>query len=193
MDVGGNLNTAFTFGLLHKSLQDLCAVFNQNDFYPLLESDVAAYLYYRLLTNGCPLLHLYSETRICGIAGENRKYDLVIGFVDIGLACVKPVLIAQLKCFQRWGLSHQQHRRRFEGIVTGDIESLKQASGVLREGRVEIVVDFVFTSQTTGYLNGSWNGRKRKDVLISLCSENALSLIWVHPNREGRLEVEQLV
>jgi len=187
------MDTALALELLRKSLQDLCEVFNQNEFNPLLESDIAAHLYHRLLMNGCPSLHLYSETRICGIDEENRKYDLAIGSVDTELACVKPVLIAQLKCFQRWGFSHQQHRRRFEGIIVEDIESLKQASGVLREGRVEIVADFVHTSQTIGYLNGSWNGKKRRDVLISLCRENALSLIWVHPNPDDKLVVERLV
>jgi hypothetical protein len=163
------LDTLTAFNLLRNSLQDLCDAFNRKEFLPLLEADVAAYLYYRLLENGCPLSNLYSETRVCGIAGQKRKFDVVIGLVNTSLACIQPVLVAQIKCFQRWGLSHQQHRRRFEGIISDDIESLRQVEKVLQSGRIEIVADFVLTPQSTGYLSGTWNNQRRRDVLADLC------------------------
>jgi hypothetical protein len=116
-----NLDTPSAFELLRKSLQELCDAFNRREFSPLLEADVAAYLYHRLLENGCPLPSLYGETRICGIAGKNRKFDIVVGKVNTALACIQPVLVVQIKCFQRWGLSHQQRRRRFAEILSEDI------------------------------------------------------------------------
>ncbi len=174
-------------------MQDLCDVFNRKEFQPLLEADVAAYLYHRLLENGCPLSSLYSETRVCGIGGEKRKFDIVIGAVNTSLACIQPVLVAQIKCFQRWGFTHQQLKRRFEDIITEDIESLKQLAHVLQSGRIEIVADFRFTRQGTGYLSGIWNQQRRRDVLADLCKASGITLFWVRPNRRDELEVEQIV
>jgi hypothetical protein len=188
-----NLDTNSGFELLCKSLQDLCDSFNRKEFQPLLEADAAAYLYHRLLENGCPLPNLYSETRLWGIFGEHRKFDIVIGTIDTSYACIQPILIVQIKCFQRWGLSPQQHRRRFEGIVQEDIESLKQAAGILENGRVELIFDFLSTTQSMGYLSGNWYKKNRRDVLIDLCKCNNISLIWDHPNSQNQMEVEQLV
>jgi len=125
------MDTKTAFNLLQKSLKDLCDAFNQAEFFPLLEADVAAYLYHRLLENGCPLSEVYNETRLCGLPRGKRKFNLAIGTVDTVRGCVQPALITQIKAFQRWGFSHQQHRRRFEGIISEDIESLKQASSIL--------------------------------------------------------------
>jgi len=187
------MDTKTAFSLLQKSLKDLCDAFNKGEFFPLLEADVAAYLYHRLLENGCPLSEIYNETRLCGLPRGERKFDLVIGTVDTDLGCVQPVLITQIKAFQRWGFSHQQYKRRFEGIISEDIESLKQASRILRDGRVEVIADFVFTLQSAGYLNGMWDKRQRRDVLVELCKGASVSLFWARPNRQGEMEVEQLV
>ena len=187
------LDTKIAFDLLRRSLQDLCNAFNGGQFFPLLEADVAAYLYHRFLENGCPLSEIYNETRLCGISRGERKFDLVIGAVNTVLGCIQPVLVVQIKAFQRWGHSPQQHRRRFEGIVSEDIESLKQVSSILQDGRVEVIADFVFTSQNSGYLSGTWHDSIRRDILAGLCKEANISLFWVRPNRQGQMEVEQLV
>ncbi len=188
-----NLDMTTAAELLQKALQDVCDAFNRKEFQPLLEADVAAYLYHRLLENGCPLLNLYSESRICGLPRGKRKFDIVIGTVNTSSACINPLLVAQLKCFQRWGHSPRQHQRRFEGVISGDIESLKELASILQEGRFEIIVDLALTARTVGYLNGTWNGRRRRDVLIDLCKDNAISLIWLHPNQQDLLEAEKLV
>lgn len=187
------MDTTTAVELFQKALQDICDAFNRKEFQPLLEADVAAYFYHRLLENGCPLLNLYSETRICGLPRSKRKFDIAIGTVNTSSACVNPLLVAQIKCFQRWGHSPQQHRHRFEGVISEDIESLKELASILQEGRFEIIIDLVLTAQTVGYLNGTWNERRRRDVLIDLCKNNAISLIWLHPNQQGLLEVEKLV
>ena len=181
------------FDLLRRSLQDLCDAFNQQKFFPLLEADVAACLYHRLLENGCPLSEIYSETRLCGISREERKFDLAIGTINPVLGCVQPVLVVQIKAFQRWGHSSQQHRRRFEGVLLEDIESLKQISSILQDGRAEVIADFVLTSQGSGYLSGKWNGRIRRDMLAELCKEATIALFWTRPNHRGQIEVEQVV
>lgn len=187
------LDTKTAFDLLQRSLQDLCNAFNQEKFFPLLEADVAAYLYHRLLENGCPLSEIYSETRLCGISRGERKFDLVIGTINADHGCVQPVLVVQIKAFQRWGHSPQQHRRRFEGVLSGDIESLKQISSTLQNGRAEVIADFVFTSQSGGYLSGKWKDRIRRDILAELCKEANIALFWVRPNHQGQMEVEQIV
>lgn len=190
-----DMDTKTAFDLLRKSLQDLCDAFNQKKFFPLLEADVAAYLYHRLLENGCLLSEVYNETRLCGLSHGKRKFDLVIGTVNTDSGCVKPVLVVQIKAFQRWGHSSQQHRHRFEGILTEDIESLKQASSILQNGRAEVIADFVFTPQRPGYLSGKRAGRIRRDVLAELCKEAEIALFWVRPNRQDQdqIEAEQVV
>lgn len=179
--------------LLQNSLRDLCDVFNQKAFQPILEADVAAYLYHRLLIYGCPLSNLYSETRVCGVAGQMRKFDLVIGRLDVAHVCIQPLLIVQIKHFPRWGFTQAQYKRRFFRIISKDIESLRQAANVLPFGQIEIVADFVYKLLLTGYLDGKWNNRRRLDVLIDLCRESGITLLWVHPNHEDKLGVEQVV
>lgn len=193
MQSRGLLDTRTAFELLDSSLQDLCRDFNGQVFFPLLEADVAAYLYHRLLENGCPLKQLFVETRVCDVPDERRrKYDLVVGNANLEQACVEPVLIAEIKCFQRWGHTPQQHRHRFEGILTGDLRSLQEAAEVLPFGRVEIIVDLVVTSQKTGYLTGTWHGQGRRERLTLECRDRDVSLLWVRSNSKGNLEVERL-
>lgn len=49
------LNTRQAKSVLNVALQDMCRDFNAGEFTPILEADVAAYLYHQLLVNGCPL------------------------------------------------------------------------------------------------------------------------------------------
>lgn len=155
MNAKGLMNTDTALELLNRSLEDLCLDLNRERFFPLLEADIAAYLYHQLLENGCPLNRLFLETRVCGVEDERRrKYDLVMGEVQLESACVDPVLVAEIKCFQRWGHTPSQHRHRFRGILENDLESLGEASQVLPEGRFEIVVDLVSSPLSHGYLTG---------------------------------------
>lgn len=187
------MDTNTAFELLQRSLQDLCDAFNQKKFFPLLEADLAAYLYHRLLENGVPLSEMFSETRLCGISKGERKFDLVIGTVNTIRACIQPVLVIQIKAFQRWGHSPQQHKRRFEKILSEDIPSLQQASSILQNGRVEVIIDLALSSQCTGYLRGKWNGSIRRDVVKERCKEAKIALFWVRPNPQDQIELERVV
>jgi hypothetical protein len=186
------IDTVNAFAFLRQSSQDLCEAFNRHEFMPLLEADVTAFLYHRLLIHGCPLSWLYKDTRIRGVEDERRKYDLVVGKVDTKHAWVDPVLIVQVKCFQRWGHTSQQHRIRFEAIIYDDLVTLKDSGRVLSTGRVQLVTDFVLTSRGTGYLTGIWQDKIRRDELSRRCEEIGASLLWVRPNGQDCLEVEQL-
>jgi hypothetical protein len=67
--------------LFEKALGDLCAAWARGHFAPLLEADVAAYLYYLLVSyfgGNASWLHL--ETRMVS-SNQNRKPDLIIGQV----------------------------------------------------------------------------------------------------------------
>lgn len=173
------LSTDDARNALDVALGDLCRDFNAGVFAPILESDVAGYLYHRLLANGCAPNTVYLATRVCGEAARTRKPDLVIGNLQVNHACIQPLLICELKVFQRWGHSDQQMRKRFEGILADDIPSLQQMTAVLPDGRVEIVADFYVSSERRGYLTGTWNGDTRIDLVTNECKRIGASLIWI--------------
>jgi hypothetical protein len=179
------LNTEQARKALDVALRDLCREFNSEVFTPILEADVAAYLYHRLLTNGCSPSTVYLATRVHGDAVRSRKPDLVIGKLRVSEACIEPLLICELKVFQRWGHTDQQMRKRFEGVVSEDIPSLQQMAPVLPNGRVEIVADFYVSSQRRGYLTGTWDGVRRIDKIEAECRRVGASLVWIRPARDS--------
>jgi hypothetical protein len=71
-------------------------------------------------------------------------------------------------------------RRRFEGIRDQDLSSLKGMSGVVADGRVEILADFFVSRKGQGYLTGIWKGETRIDVITRECVSVGASLIWLH-------------
>lgn len=188
-----NIDTTQSINLLSQSLQELCDIFNKQGFFPLLEADITAYIYHRLVCNGCPPSSIFCETRVRGVKDDRRRYDLVIGNVDTINAWVNPVLIVQVKCFQRWGFSPHQHHRRFEDILKSDLPSLGNVVIVPPVGRIEVVTDLVFKPRTVGYLSGIRQGVRRKDELMQRCKKIGVSLIWVRPNTNDVIEIEKLV
>jgi len=167
----------------------LCDDFNRGGFTPLLEADIAGYLYHLLLKRKLAPVNVYLDTRIKTLKKKKQKrhyYDLVIGKLNQEDAFVKPDLICQIKAFQRWGLTHQQMRRRLELISKSDIPSMKSASKVLKNGRVQIIVD-LFDKDLHGFLEGNQKGHKRIDTLKEKYSKMKIPLIWIHPNEDGDL------
>ena len=171
----------------------MCREFNAGEFTPILEADVAAHLYHRLVANGCAPNSVYLATRICGSTARRRKPDLAVGALQVENACIRPVLVCELKAFQRWGLSDQQMRRRFEGILGDDLPCLAELSDVLPVGRVEILADFFISSQRRGYLTGKWGSDTRIDVVAVECKRIGASLIWIRPITPDRLAIEVVV
>ncbi|MDK1030201.1 MAG: hypothetical protein QGD96_12870 [Anaerolineae bacterium] len=179
---------------LRQSLQDLCNDFNSGRFSPILEADVSAFIYHRLITNGCEANTAYLATRICGEAERSRKPDIVIGTLNKSQACIKPVLICELKVFQRWGHSDQQMRQRISGILSDDIPTLAELSSDLPLGRIEIVVDLYTSAQLQGYMTGTWHGESRIEVVARECKKVGASLFWIRdPDGAGSINVEEIL
>jgi len=74
----------------------------------------------------------------------------VIGKLEPSEACVLPSLICEIKAFERWGLTDQQMRRRFEGVLYDDIPTLREMASVLPQGRVEILTDLFASRDRLG-------------------------------------------
>lgn len=178
--------------MLEAALADFCTAFDSGEIIPLLEADVTAYLYHRLVSHGCPLSDLFMETRVCGI--QNRKYDLVIGTLNTAAkrACVEPLLIAEVKCFQRWGMTPQQHHRRFQGIREEDVPALLEAKAASPKWRIEVAVDLWLSSQALGYLSGRWNSQVRSQLIKTDCQNAGVGFWWIHPNQHGSLQISKL-
>lgn len=175
------MDTSTTRLALDQSLATLCDEFNCAAFTPILESDVAAYIYHQLIAHGCPTNSVYLASRICGEYARSRKPDIVVGNLCKESACVEPVLIAELKVFQKWGHSDQQMRHRISGVLAEDIPTLGEFSEKLPHGRVEILVDFFASKQRRGYMAGLWDRRPRTEVVRDKCREVGASLIWIRP------------
>jgi hypothetical protein len=167
------------------ALANFCEDFNHERVTPILEADIAGYLYYRIVTNGCPANMVYLATRVCGKAARSRKLDIVIGALNKNDACVAPLLICELKVFQRWGHSDQQMNHRFSGLLAENLPSLEQAGSVLRAGRLAVIADLFASRQRRGYLTGTWDGQVRKDVIAAKCKDIGATLVWIHPKPDA--------
>ena len=51
----------------------------KGEFAPILESDVVAYLYHLLISEGVPASKIHVNSRVVGL--ENKKTDIVIGYI----------------------------------------------------------------------------------------------------------------
>ncbi len=118
---------------------------------------------------------------------------MVVGTLHIQNACVHPGLICELIAFQRGGLSDQQMRRRFEGILAEDLPCLEEMFNALPAGRIEILADFFISRHRLGYLTGSWGSDVRIDMVADECKRIGASLIWIRPKTPEHVGVEVLV
>jgi len=175
------------------ALADFCQDFNSELITPILEADIAGYLYHRIVANGCPPNMVYLATRVCGEAARSRNLDIVIGTLNKDAACITPLLICELKVFQRWGHTDQQMNQRFSGLLGENLPSLEQAAKVLDSGRLAVVADLVATRQRRGYLAGTWDRRIRKDVVASKCKEIGATFVWLHPRPDSDEIISELV
>jgi len=170
--------------ILLAALHNFCLDFNSALTTPILEADIAGYLYHRIVANGCPPHQVYLASRVCGELARKRKPDIVIGTLNKDTACVAPVLICELKVFQRWGHSERQMKRRFAGLLTKDLVHLEESAGILPEGRLEVVLDLFVSPLRRGYLTGAWEGQARVSLVAKRCREIGATFIWIHPHRD---------
>jgi len=65
--------------LIQSAFDDVCAAHNGGRFAPLLEADLAGYVYHVILLRlGGDARCIHLDTRVLGVSG-NEKYDLVVG------------------------------------------------------------------------------------------------------------------
>jgi hypothetical protein len=176
--------------MLRESVVHFCDDLSARISSPLMEADVVVSVYHYLKQGGCDPSQIYIDTRVCKHSPRSRKYDIVIGSLDKSNACINPTLIIQVKAFQRWGLTPQQHKRRFEGILDRDIPSLLEVQHQLPSGRIELISDLCKMPTYDRYLSGKWKGNKRIEVLRRKCAPSGIDLWWVRRNQEGDFDLE---
>lgn len=187
------MDTTDALRVLNESLSALCNDFNLGAVTPLMEADIAAYLYRAMIKSGCSQRMVYLETRIKGRHARSRRPDLVVGEIDCGAGCVEPVLICEIKAFQRWGMTDQQMNRRFEHVLESDLVSLGQMRDYLDQGRVQILADFIYSSRRPGYLSGHSAGHRRIDLVAERAAEVSAALVWIHPLNSERVGPDWVV
>ncbi|GAI05789.1 unnamed protein product [marine sediment metagenome] len=139
----------------------------REDFRPLLEADVSAFLYHLLLHEGIPLSKLHSDTRVIG-SKEKQRFDLAIGEISMDerskKPAIQPELVMEVKVFP-YGFTDQQNRTHFEEVLNRDLPKL----GILAPGvlRIELLWD------SEGYLSGNYGGRPRSNVLCEKRDKDA--------------------
>lgn len=140
-------------------MDNLCSRYNSGEFVPLLEADIAGYLYHVLPTQKLiDLVRIHLDSRAIG-AERNQKFDIVLGPIEIredGRPAVRAQVVIEIKSFPR-GFTDPQHRVHFEHVLNNDLPKLSRVPCPLK---VEVLFDEV------GYLKGLYQGKRRVEVII---------------------------
>jgi hypothetical protein len=118
---------------LKRVLSSLCQDYNSKTFLPILEADLAAYMYHLWVNLFKEAAALHIDTRI--YQNLERRFDFVVGKIDytVGKPCViNAELVAELKAFP-YGFTDQQHRVHYFHVMDDDLpklQSIKASSGV---------------------------------------------------------------
>jgi hypothetical protein len=140
-------------------MDNLCWQYNAGEFVPLLEADIAGYLYHILLTQKLiGLEHIHLDSRAMG-AERNQKFDIILAPIEIredGRPAVKAQVVIEIKSFPR-GFTDQQHRVHLEHVLNDDLPKLSRVPSALK---VEVLFDEV------SYLKGLYQGMRRVEVIV---------------------------
>jgi len=176
---------------LTQAADGLCQDLDQGIFVPLLEADIAAYLYHRLVLAEVPIPTIHLDTRIIGI--PQFKYDLVIGSVKLDSEAERaavnyPQLVVQIKLFPQWGFTHQQHRVHYRHVVEDDIASFR----LLRANFPNCKCCELLADSHRGDLHGYLRGQDRSaqstriDRVCKLAAKAGISVDWLHPANQTK-------
>ena len=124
--------------LLKQALENLCHDYNVGTFVPILEADVAAYLYHLWILESGKASNVHLDTRIH--QRQRSFFDFVTGRIDYGVAkpCISnPELIAEIKAFPI-GFTHQQNRRHYFQVIERDLPKLASVTNP-QDSRFEIL------------------------------------------------------
>lgn len=99
-------------------MDNLCSQYNSGEFVPLLEADIAGYLYHILLTQKLiALAHIHLDSRVIG-AERNQKFDIALGPIEIRedrRPAVGAQVVIEIKSFPR-GFTDPQHRVHYFAV-----------------------------------------------------------------------------
>jgi len=121
-------------------LESLCRDYNAKMFAPILEADIAAYMYHLWIVQFGNAATLHLDTRV--YQKLDSKFDFVVGKLDYGAGkpCItQPELVAELKAFP-YGFSDQQHRVHYFHVVDDDLPKLQCLKSPVNS-RYEILFD----------------------------------------------------
>jgi hypothetical protein len=185
-----------SYEALRRCLDDLCRTLTNQEWIPLLEADVAGYLFAGCLRYGIPLHDVHLDTRVCGVS--ERRYDLVVGPVDTApedskRACIRtPELVVQIKFFPQYGFTWQQHNVHFHHVLDDDLPSLAQMSSVPGVKCLELLVDLFESKTGLSYLQGTHGERQRTQVIAEQAQPHGIEVLWVHRDESGHVRIEPL-
>ncbi len=107
---------------------------------PILEADIAAYLYHLWVSEFGEAVNLHLDTRV--YQKLDRRFDFVVGSVDYGAGrpCItKPELVTELKAFP-YGFTDSQHYVHYLHVIKDDLPKLAALSNP-KNFRYEILFD----------------------------------------------------
>jgi len=110
---------------LQRVLGTLCRDYNDKTFLPILEADVAAYLFYLWVSEFGEAKDLHLDTRV--YQKLESRFDFVVGKIEYGAGrpCItKPELVAELKAFP-YGFTNEQHSVHYSDVIERDLPKLQ--------------------------------------------------------------------
>lgn len=147
----------------------MCRLHDQNQFIPILEADICAFLYHLVISHSlCTPDRIHMDTRVRGSNSPNEKFDLAIGVINypaLGRPTIIPDLVGELKIFPI-GFTDSQHNVHFHSILENDLRKLGQLNYV-NTIKVEILYD------ERDYLSGKCRGINKDKMIID--TRNAIA------------------
>lgn len=143
-------------------LVKLTEEWNQSSYQPLLEADVAGWIFKCIMESDGVLRRgeeLHLESRVLRL--KRQFFDIAIGRIDNqgkGKPSVSARVVAEIKLFPKLGFSPQQLRRRFQQIMEDDLKKVGRLPSSVHEKAYIIVDGF-------GYLDKRVRGKRRGDII----------------------------
>ena len=162
-------------------VEEMCESENRAVYCPILEADLSGFLYHLILSKGiCSPARIHLDTRVVESTSKNNRFDVVIGELarrQDDRPAVSPEVVIEIKMFP-YGFTDQQHRVHFEHVLNDDLRKLASVKGE-NLARIEFLFDQV------DYLDGTYSGRLRRDVLLARRAETAAGVNFLLAQRKA--------
>ena len=156
--------------MIHTIINQLKDIWNQSNYQPLLEADVAGWLFHLFITTSDSiqaLENLHLDTRV--LNALNSKFDVVVGkysYPDNQRACLDPRIVIEIKLFPSEGFNDSQQNVHFLHIINDDLKKLGSLPNTI-QCRCSLIVD------AAKYLRGKHNRQMRSEVIKTRRNEIA--------------------